>query len=216
MTLYFISGLGATYQVFKRLRFPNTITVRYVDWVEPLKNENLKAYCSRLAIQFDTSQNFVIIGLSFGGVIATELTKQLKPKETIIISSVSTKKEIPWTYKTLGVLGLNKLIPAKLLKKPTALTYWFFGVTNNDEKQLLQEMLLNTSPKFLKWAIDQILHWTNNERPQNLFHIHGRADRILPCNNTKADIKIKDGGHLMIYSHADKINALLIERLGYS
>lgn len=81
---------------------------------------------------------------------------------------------------------------------------------------MLQQILKETSPNFLKWAIDKILKWNNIERQSKLFHIHGTKDRLLPLRYTNADIKIKGGGHLMVYSLADQISPVVISKLGYS
>ena len=79
---------------------------------------------------------------------------------------------------------------------------------------MLRQIITDTSPVFLKWSINEILNWTNTQRPHNLFHIHGTKDKIFPCNRVKADIKIKNGGHFMVYDKADVISEILIEKIG--
>lgn len=44
-----------------------------IEWIEPLPNETIEQYAKRLAQCIDTSQPYVIIGVSFGGLIATEI-----------------------------------------------------------------------------------------------------------------------------------------------
>ena len=43
--------------------------------------------------------------------------------------------------------------------------------------------------------------------------MHGTKDHLLPIVNTQADIKIKDGGHLMVYDEAEKISRILIDNI---
>jgi len=73
--------------------------------------------------------------------------------------------------------------------------------------------LIETDPKFLRWAIDKIVNWTNTTQPRNVFHIHGTSDRILPIKFVSCDIKIKDGGHLMILNKADQLSIILRKEL---
>lgn len=216
MNLYFISGLGADERVFQKLTLPDQYKINHIKWPELSENETLHSYCHKISELIDKSQEFSLIGLSFGGIVATELTKFLKPKLLIIISSVSTRNELPFYYKICGSLGLNKLAPAFIMNKVYPFTYWFFGVTEPEDKKLLKQVIKDTSPKFLKWAINEILNWKNKIRPNNLYHIHGTSDRLFPYKQTKADKAVENGGHLMVYTNADTVSNLIRIRLGCS
>ena len=69
----------------------------------------------------------------------------------------------------------------------------------------MKNIIQDTPPKFIKWAIGQILLWKNDERPSNVFHIHGNSDRLFCIRRIKADIRIENGGHFMIYNKANEI-----------
>jgi len=146
-------------------------------------------------------------------MIAVELAKLLQPMQTIIISSASTSKEIPWHYKIAGSLRLISLMPIRFLKISTLFTYWIFGAKTAEEKKLLKQIIKDTHNQFLKWALRKIITWKNVERPHNLFQIHGTSDKILPIKNTNPDYVIKNGEHLMIYSQAEILSKLLSEKL---
>jgi pimeloyl-ACP methyl ester carboxylesterase len=213
VTAYFISGLGADKKAFQKLKLASEILVRHIEWIEPKKNESLADYCNRLSTCIDASEEFIIIGLSFGGMVAIEIAKVLKPKQVIIISSVSTQQELPFMYKLVGYSGVHLLAPSFLFKKPNVFVYWFFGAKSEGEKRLFKHFLYTSSPFFLKWAIDKILRWKNKERLPNLFHIHGTEDRVFPVNLTNADVKVEGGRHFMVYSKADVISRILNEKL---
>ena len=157
MTIYFISGLGADRRAFQRLKLPDTIRVRHIDWIEPIGDEPLADYCNRLSKGIDRSEEFIIVGLSFGGIVTIEIAKVLQPKQVIIISSVSTREEFPFLYKLIGRLGLHQLAPSFLFKRPNILVYWFFGARTVGEKRLFKQFLSNSTPTFLRWAIDKVL-----------------------------------------------------------
>lgn len=209
MTVYFISGLGADESVFQKLSLPQDWRIQHLAWLEPVPNESLSVYCARLSLGIDKNEEFILIGLSFGGIIAVELNKIVQPKLTILISSVATRNELPSIARFFAKTKLDVLVPASLLKIPNALIYWFFGAKASEEKQLVRQSIANTSSRFLKWAIRNIINWQNTQRPDHLVHIHGTNDHLLPVKNTKADIRVEGGGHLMVYDKAEEISRVL-------
>ncbi len=214
MIIYFISGLGADERAFQKLSLSTEWTIKHLKWLDIAPTETLESYALKFSKLIDTSKEFVLVGLSFGGIVATELNKIIQPKVTVLISSITTKGELLVIYKLIGILRINKLVPQSMLNRVFPFTDWYFGTKETEERVLLRQIIRDTPPHFLKWAINEILHWKNTKRPSNIFHIHGTKDRIFPINNLKVDLKIKDGGHFMVYTKADEISKALIERLG--
>ncbi len=205
--IYIFSGLGVDQRVFDNIDFGN-FDVEFIDWIEPLKNESLDNYAKRIA-QNLTVANPTLIGLSFGGMIAVEISKIVQTKKVVLIASAKTKSELPEIYQLAGKLKINKLIPNKLLKKQNCITNWFFGLETKSDKQLLKRILKDTNPNFLSWAINEILNWKNEEEPSHCFHIHGNKDRIIPIHNIKADFVIENGGHFMTVNKAEEIERII-------
>jgi pimeloyl-ACP methyl ester carboxylesterase len=203
--IYFISGLGADSRVFSKLKFPPQFDLIYLDWVPALENESLAHYAGRLSVNIDNSAPFYLVGLSFGGMLATEIAKKLNPVHTFLISSIPVFKELPWYYRASGALNLQKIVPLSLMKKGNTIGLRFLGAKTEDEKALLKQLIIDSDPVFMKWALTAILKWRNTERPANIIQIHGTADNILPHKYTKADILIEGGGHFMVYANATKI-----------
>jgi len=73
----------------------------------------------------------------------------------------------------------------------------------------LKNIIKDTNPTFLKWAINQIVNWKNLSVPQNCIHIHGTNDRILPSKHLKVDYTIKNGGHFMTVNKAKEIEVII-------
>lgn len=205
--IYLFSGLGADESVFQRLEFPGFSTT-FIKWIAPKNKETIEDYATRLLDQITTPKP-ILIGLSFGGLIAVEIAKQLDTEKVILISSAKTKKEIPLYYRLAGMLEIHKLLPTSLLKSANFITYWFFEASTDTEKQILKQILKNTDPSFLKWAIDKIVHWKNRDTTKNLIQIHGSNDKILPSTFVNCTLTIKHGGHLMVLNKADELNVLL-------
>ena len=209
--LYIFSGLGADERVFQRLDFSGFSTT-FIKWIVPQDRETIENYATRLLDQITTTKP-TLIGLSFGGLIAVELAKQIETEKVILIASAKTKDEIPFYYRFAGQIKLHKLLPTKLLKSSNFITHWFFGSSSTFDKQLLKQILIDTDPTFLKWAIDKVAQWTNQTHTKNVFHIHGTSDRILPFKFVNCNSTIKNGGHLMTINKADELNKILKQQL---
>ncbi len=146
--IYIFSGLGADESVFQKLDFSGFETT-FIKWIIPNENETIENYTSRILNQIKTTKP-ILIGLSFGGIIAVEVAKQIETEKVIIIASAKTKNEIPFYFRFAGQLGLHKLIPTQILKSANFITNWFFGTNSKFEEQLLKEILINTNPTFFK------------------------------------------------------------------
>ncbi|MBI3133720.1 MAG: alpha/beta hydrolase [Bacteroidetes bacterium] len=210
--VYIFSGLGTDHRVFKKLNL-SAFDATFIHWVKPHPNEAITAYAKRLSAQI-SEPGAVYIGLSFGGLMAAEVAKQVVPKKLILLASVKTYHEIPHVYRLVGWLRFHKLIPVKWMLTSTRVTRWFFGVKTAEERLLLKEILHDTDPDFLRWAIHTILFWKNDQKFKDTCHIHGNADRILPFRKVKADYRIEGGGHFMTVANPEKIQPLLDELIG--
>ena len=210
--IYCISGLGADQRVFSELKFKGYQLV-YLDWLPPNKRESLADYAQRLAANIE-DQEPILIGLSFGGMVATEIAKQIEVKKAILISTIKITPENPWYFRAFSWLPIHRLIPFKsLLWLVYWLINWFFSLETTEERKLLKAILIDTDAKFLKWAINQAILWQNEIIPDNIYHIHGTGDRIFPLTFVEPDITIDKGGHFMIMNRANKISQIIDELL---
>lgn len=209
--IYLFSGLGADERVFQNLDFSG-FSATFIKWLTPIDNELIENYASRIANQIKTVKPS-LIGLSFGGLIAIEVAKLIETENVIIIASAKSKNEIPFYYRWAGKVRLHWLLPTKLLKSSNFITNWFFGTGSEFDRQILKQVLFETDAVFLKWAIDKIVRWGNMTTLENIFHIHGTKDKILPISFVNCDLKIKNGGHLMTLNKPDELNEILRKQL---
>lgn len=205
--IYIFSGLGADERVFKYLDFKD-LDVTFVQWIKPEANEPLITYTKRISEQIK-DENPILIGLSFGGIVATELAKIISVEKLILISSLKTRTEIPLIYRLAGKTNLHRLIPYSILKKDHFLNRWLFGVIRKNDRDLFKKVLADTDVDFLKWAISSIVKWSNTEIHPNLFHIHGTNDKLLPISKSGEVIAIENGGHLMVLDKAKQVSEAL-------
>ena len=203
--LYLLSGLGADKRVFDFLDL-HGFKLIHIDWIKPLEDEKIESYAHRLLLQIKTSRP-TMIGVSFGGIIAIEIAKQIEINKLILISSVKTKADIPFRYRLAGNLWMNKIIPAPLYRKANFVVYWLFGIRKKKEKELLKTIMDDADNDFVDWATNEIVTWENEKQVPNVVTIHGTADRIFPFK--EADHKVEHGGHLMVVSKADEVSRIL-------
>jgi len=208
MKVYFISGLAADCRVFKYVQLPDGFEKIFIDWIPPGPAESLQSYSLRLAEVIDTTEQFALVGLSMGGMIATEIAKVHPPAACILLCSVPTHLHMPGYYKWAFTLKLHKLVPIGLLKKASMLKRGFTPDTASD-KALLKTVIKDSDPAFIRWAMHAILSWQNETIPASLWHIHGTKDEILPIRYTKPTHVIEGGNHLMIMSKAEPLNEFL-------
>ncbi|GAA0893951.1 hypothetical protein GCM10009122_36310 [Fulvivirga kasyanovii] len=209
MTIYGIPGLGADERVFQYLQ----MDIVPIQWLAPLRRERLSDYVLRLIAQIDQTQPFVLLGVSFGGMVAVEMNKFIKPEKTIIISSAATHKELPQLARVVGKTGIIDLLPTWTLKPPSFLANYFFGIDTAEGKALLRSILKSTDIHFMKWAIKQIAHWQNENIPAKLVRIHGERDRLLKMHIGINYEEIWDGGHLMIVEKAHEVSLCIQKQM---
>jgi len=207
--IHLISGLGADRRAFEKLQLNPRFEKNHVDWIKPMQSETIEHYAKRLIEQYQISDGDIIIGLSFGGIMAVEMNKYLSPALTVLISSISTGKELSTVFKLIGKLKLHKLVPKKRLNKPNPVNYYVFGIDTEELKEGLDRIISEGDPDFIEWAIDVMLRWKNNEKTEKLVKLHGENDKIFPIKKTYGDYIIKGGSHLMIHNRADEISEIL-------
>lgn len=207
--IYFISGLGADWRMFQSLTLPPHLHRHHVQWIAPQHtDEPIQDYVRRLLPQIP-DPNPILIGLSFGGVAAIELSKILKPHKIILISSLDNRHALPLHYRLMGKLQLHKRVPFKLLLGLHPLAPWFFGAHTPAEKKLLKEIILSIDETYLRWSLGQLLAWKQEKTPAGIIHLHGTADKVLPFRGGPGVIRVEGGEHMMVLHRAAEISAIL-------
>jgi pimeloyl-ACP methyl ester carboxylesterase len=205
--IYCISGLGADERVFSKFQFPQH-EIHFIKWIIPETKESIEHYAKRLTEQIHY-ENPILIGLSFGGIMCTEICRIIKVEFIIIISSIKFYSEMPLWMRLSGRLKLNRLFPMKSFRLIEPIENYNLGVSSKDEIAMVNDYRKNINSVYSNWAIDVILNWKNKVPVKNIYHIHGDNDRIFSIKNIKADYIIHGGGHLMILQQSDEVNKII-------
>lgn len=208
MNIYFIPGLGADKRIFRNIRIPEGCNAFYLEWIRPLKNESLQNYSFRLAENIDTSKPFVVVGLSFGGMLAAEIINRYPLGRMIILSSVASAGHLPFYYRIAGKMHMHKLLPISLLKSASLMKRLFTAETA-EQKAYLKMVIREVDSSFIRWGLNAIIKWRGNTINSSYIHIHGSRDVVLPIKFCRPTHIIKGGGHLMILTKEKEINEIL-------
>lgn len=203
--LFLLSGLGADRRVFDFLDL-SAYRITHIEWIAPLPDEAIEQYAGRLLGQIKHPEP-ILIGVSFGGMMAVEIGKLIPTEQIILISSARTRSEIPASFRWMGKLKVHHLIPDTFLNAPNAMLHTLFGVSKSWEKELLDQIIRETDPEFLRWALDRIISWNNKTLLPNTTCIHGSKDKLFPY--AKATHTIPGAGHFMVVNRAQEVSACI-------
>lgn len=215
---YILSGLGADQRVFDQIDFGDFAPV-FIPWETVEPNQSFESYVQQLSKHVQTPHP-ILIGISFGGIVAQEMSGLFGNCPVLIISSVRTRSELPWMMRMSGQLGLHQLIPIKLVLRNKGMNHWLFGTKTEREKETLDQILADSDPVFTKWAILNITSrslsgWRRHKKISgHVLHIHGDQDRIFPIKNVHPDYIIPGGTHFMTVSKHEEVSKVIQEALG--
>src|SRR3979490_2478338 len=194
--IYCISGLGADRRIFSKLEVPGVRFI-HLDWLTPFPGEAIEKYAARMMEQVDPEQP-VLLGVSFGGMMAIEMAKLCSSPKVILVSSVKSHKELPNWMKLSGRLRLDNLIPSRPWKGFNPMENYFLGTESAEEAGIANAFSGSIDPRYLRWAIRQVLTWRHEWQPDQLWHIHGDKDRMFPLHRISSPQIIPGGGHFMV------------------
>jgi hypothetical protein len=206
--VYAIPGLNTTKELFRYLSLKDVELV-VLEWPAPVRGETMPSYAQRFARQIDTSKPFYLLGVSFGGMLCVELSQLLSPKKTFLISSAKSPSEFPPSFPVMRLLRLHLMITEKMYMRMIPRSRKWIGF----EKDFLPEFIkmVHSMPEhYYRRSTNCILNWHPMKKlPENVVHIHGTADRLLPAKYVKADYLIEGGTHAMIVYKAKEISEIL-------
>lgn len=211
MTIYAIPGLGTTEKLYANTKI-NGVEIIVLNWPAPEKNDTMQSYARKFLPQINTHIPFCLLGVSFGGMICTELSKIISPKKIFLISSCKSRKELPWFIKTLKYIPLHRLISENQHRKMAYRGRWIIGFGKAYIPEFLG-MVNSMTKNYFKYCINIIVNWNNTTLQKNTIHIHGDNDILLWYKFVKPDYTISRGSHAMVVFQADEINKIIEKEL---
>ena len=208
-TLYLIPGTGADHRFFSRLQL--NVKTHVIEWTEWGNAQTIREYAEVLSLQINKEESFGILGVSFGGMLAVEMSKFLHPDKLILVSSAKSYRELPAIVSLSRRVGVHYLISPWLIKI-IPFAGKIFGVSKKD-KGFFDKMIAETPKGHLKKTIRSILYWKNTVFTSEVIHIHGSQDKVIPIKKIQKPAVIVGGGHFMVYNMANEVGEIINKHL---
>ena len=199
-SIYLMPGMAASPKIFELIEFPPQYKIVYLKWIKPNLNETINSYAKRMSA-FISDDKPVLIGVSFGGILVQEMSKHLKVKKIIIISSVKSRVELSLSMRFAKKTGIHHLLPLNLINDLEKILLFVFGPSIKARVNAYKKYLSERDPDYLKWSINQIVNWKQIKYDENIVHIHGEKDKVFPLkylDRNKNFIIVKNGTHATI------------------
>jgi pimeloyl-ACP methyl ester carboxylesterase len=213
-TVYFFPGQGSDRRLFDSLTLDSAFKTKVIEYGTPSKHLTLKEFAGELAKQIDTTEKFMLVGVSLGGMICTELNEILNPQKTVIISSAKNRSELPVRYKFQKVIPLYKIFPGSFLLAGAKVMQPLVEPDRNKNKKVFKSMLGQKNALYMKRTIKLIIKWDRKTNTKPVYHIHGTNDHTLPIRKmSSVNYVVKHGSHMMTLTRAKEISVILNEIL---
>lgn len=213
---FFISGLGANEKAFQRLENFGTTKIM-VKWIPNEQNESLLNYSKRIIEEYKIAKSDIVVGLSFGGLVAQQIAEILKPEFIILISSFRTKDDLKFIFNKGLKLKLHRLIPEIRSTAMDNIIANYLNSGTSRSKTVLKEMIESTDLQLMRWSLEKIFKQNVPLSVNTIkYNLLGTSDRIIKPWKNKTTFMIEGGSHFMVYDEAkeisDIINRLLEEQ----
>jgi len=191
-------GMAANPSIFEYIQLPeDTYQIHWLEWKIPQKDESLTSYAKRM-IKDIAHENPVLLGVSFGGMLVQEMSKHLKLKKLIVVSSVKSHHDLPKRLKLLKHTKAYKILPTQLVSNIDLLAKYAFGETIKKRVELYKKYLSVNDKAYLDWAIKQVVCWDQEVPMPSAIYIHGDNDFVFPHTHSEGCIVVKGGTHIMV------------------
>lgn len=213
MDAYLLPGLGADHRLFTRLKL-DVAAVHHLDHPIVPRGAPLKDFAEALEPRIDASRPHVLIGVSMGGMVAQELAAITRPAQVILISSWKGPEEMPWSIRLLRGTHPERVLTRAVITRSLPVVRWEMGVSGPEETALFDALVKACPVESLKTQINACLTWPGPEHSvDQLVHIHGDKDRLMPIGSIKEPVVIKGGTHFMVFNKAREVGAAVNEAL---
>ncbi len=212
MKIILIPGLGYDCRIFENLDLSG-FDVEHLNWIAPKTNEKIHAYSQRLFSTLkNTSEKVILIGHSLGGIVSQEIANVHNIEKIILISSIKSRKELPFSFKLVKPLRLDIFFTKRICIKTVKFWGKSHGFETDTEQHLFKSMLENQTNRYLQWALRELSSWHEPTIPSHteIVHIHGNNDKTLPYKLVhKTDFTIENGTHICVLKKASEITKLI-------
>jgi pimeloyl-ACP methyl ester carboxylesterase len=198
VVIYVLPGMGADQRMYSG-PWRELEGARFLDWPTPCLDDTIEALARRMVEKEGIEEGAVLIGSSFGGMVACEMARLRNVRAVFLVGSARAKDEVSAVLHLLH--PLIDLAPLAFVQRSS-------GKLSGE----LGRMFGDSDPRFIRTMCRAIFSWNGLGREDvPVIRIHGRFDRVIPPPR-QVDLLL-DGGHLIAMSHAGACVHFITEQL---
>ena len=208
--VYFLHGQGSDSRLFDSIQLKEGFEKKCIEYGTPPKKSTMESFARELSKQIDTTQSFILVGTSLGGMLCTEMSEFLHPKEVILISSASNRKELPFRYRFQKVIPLYAIVPGFILVGSARILQPIVEPDRKHNKATFKSMLKEKDRVYMRRTVKMIIRWKRTSNSSEMHKIHGTNDHTIPIRNVKnVEFTVQDGSHMMTLTRGREISGFL-------
>lgn len=203
------SGMGGDKRMFAPIRAAGFELVA-PDHIEPQEGEGLEAFAERTASRHGLGADDVVGGVSFGGMLAAQISSRRKVAGVVLLASCHQPRRLQARYR--AVEFFSRALPDALLglRSWPPLVRGRFAPVDPANAALLIEMARGYSPAMLRRFGRMIVEWPGVESFScPMLAVHGADDRIIPRGCIDAHVVLPAAGHAISLTHPGPVNAAI-------
>lgn len=201
MTIYVLTGLGADQRCFDEIDF-GLNNVVHMHWADVEGVSSIEDYAEILAQQID-DQDHILLGTSFGGIMALEIASQTKPLVVILVAAPRFRSQFTLTAR-LG-LWFGNHVPARFLKEIARLGAICLSIPR-EKRPLFLTMLRETPVKRLRRFMRFLQKWRPKQPECRVISIMADDDPFFtPSPNETARI-LRNTGHFCLWDNPEHLS----------
>ncbi len=187
-------------------------------WIDPQPNETLESYAERLipTLSIDDAEDYYIGGVSFGGMVALEVSRHLNPKAVFLISSCPSYRQVSWLVTFPGK-HLAPFVTADFVRRflwlaPLAIR--LTGPLHRDQRNLLIDIWKNANLEVMRWGAMIMTQWEFiHTLTMPVHEMHARNDLFIPLSKVEPEAIVADGWHAFNLTHPREMFNFIAERM---
>jgi pimeloyl-ACP methyl ester carboxylesterase len=205
--IYAIPGIGTTKELFQKISVPGH-ELKVLEWPATQSQYTLKDYAAEFSKQIKTDEPVNLIGVSFGGMLCSELTGLIPTNKVVLISSCSSTAQFPMILRFFRLIPLHKLVPDPFIRFVAKSKRRFLGLERSFESVFVK--MIDSMPRgYFYHCAQYIISWNRKTANPGIVQIHGTADRLLSYRHIKNSYAVHKGSHSMVLNKAGEINTIL-------
>lgn len=196
---YILPGMGADSRMYSHHEYKKLNNVTFINWPSYKNETSVSQMAQRIIKENKITPNSNIGGTSFGGIVASEISKLIPTNKLLLISSTNTPNNVNSLLKTLS--NFAKYAPVKFIQ-------FIIGKNGEPNENIIMEMFAKSDREFIKNMCRAIFKWSGVDTTNlNVFAIHGAHDKVI--NAPENNVTIINGGHLIAVTHPKEIASFI-------